>query len=243
MARFETFDRDIRIATTGISEDAIARQLASFAKTELARVIQSGEGSPNFTRYVNGREGAPEESVEPGNGRMPGPIFYQFAWWSEIITDALRELVKRSPRKSGRYASSFVVLSDQRPVNGYGDLPGSAEVIIFNAQPYTRKIEVGAMTMNVPPRQFDATTAVLRRKYGSQGAFRIEHRFVNIKPGLHPLVPYILKGEYAGRRNAQLAAARVGTLPTGFRKLQRRKDQEPGQPISYPAVIVNMVRH
>ena len=238
MARFETFDRDIKVATAGLSPEQISVALARFAKTEIARVIQSGEGNSNFTRFVGGIEGAPEESVS-----APGPIVYQFAWWDEIIPTALTELRARSPRRSGRYANSFVVLSDQQPVDAFGNLPGTAEVMIFNAQPYTRKIEVGAMRMSVPPRHFDATTASLRRKYGANGAFRIEHRFINIKPGLHPLVPYILKGDYAARRNAQLASAAAGTLKSGFRKLQRRKDQEPGQPLSYPAIIINMVRH
>jgi hypothetical protein len=236
MAKFETFDRDLRLATEGLSQEAISADLAAFAKAELARAIQSGEGSPNYARFVDGIEGAPEESVT-----APGPILYQFAWWEEIIETALAELIDRSPKKSGRYASSFVVLASQQVVTGYGDIPGGAEVIIFNAQPYTRKVEVGAMTMSVPPRHFDRARQALVRRFGANGAFRFQTQFLNVAKGLHPLVPYILKGQYAGRRNAQLSAARAGKLQHGFVKLQRRQDRDAGKPISYPAIVINMV--
>ena len=36
MARFETFARDIQIATSGMSDEEISREVALFAKTSLA---------------------------------------------------------------------------------------------------------------------------------------------------------------------------------------------------------------
>lgn len=236
MARFETFARDIQLATAGISQEAISAELATFAKLEVARVIKTGEGSANYTRFVDGIEGAPEESVE-----APGPILYQFAWWDEVITTALSELVARSPRRSGRYVNSFVVLASQQIVSGYSDISGAAEVVIFNAQPYTRKIEVGAMTMSVAPRHFDRARSALVRKFGANGSFRIDIRFLNIASGIHPLVPYVLKGEYGRHRSAQLGAAKAGTLQHGFKKLHRRQALDAGKPITYPALVINMV--
>ncbi|HTM78590.1 MAG TPA: hypothetical protein VL133_13295 [Devosia sp.] len=237
MAKFETFDRDIRLATEAVSAEATSAELAAFAKSELARVIKTGEGNANYTRFVDGIEGAPEESVE-----APGPILYQFSWWEEIIVAALAELEKRSPRSSGRYASSFVVLASQQVVTGFDDISGGAEVIIFNAQPYTRKVEVpNAMQMSVPPRHFDMATRALVRKFGANGSFRFQTQFLNIASGLHPLVPYILKGQYGRRRSAQLSAAKAGLLQHGFKKLQRRQDRDVGKPITYPAIVINMV--
>ena len=241
MARFETFDRDILVATTGMSDDEISREVALFAKSSLAELIQSGEANSNYTRFVNGRQGAPEEAFNVRSGAMPGPILYQFAWWQELITDALAELVKRSPKRSGRYGRSFIVLANQAPVTNYQTIDGSAEVIIFNAQPYTRKIEVGAMSMSVPPRHFDAANATLRRKYGTKGSFSIMTRFLQIGSGIDPRVPYILKGEYAGRYNAQRKAIKAGALISSANRLARRKDRDAGQALTYPALVLNMV--
>jgi len=241
MARFETFDRDIRLATAGLSDDDISREVAIFARTSVAELIRTGEASSNYARFVNGQEGAPEEAFDVRSRAMPGPILYEFSWWQEVITDGLAELVKRSPRRSGRYAQSFVVLANQQPVTSYHDIPGNAEVIIFNAQPYTRKIEVGAMTMSVAPHHFDSANAALRRKYGAQGPFSIMTRFLTIRPGVDPRVPYVLKGQYAGRYNAQRAAIRAGASISSANRLARRKDRDVGQPISYPALVINLV--
>lgn len=240
MARFETFARDIQVATSGLSDDEISREVALFAKTSLAELIQSGAASSNYTRFVNGREGAPEEAFNVRSGAMPGPILYEFAWWHEVITDALAELVKRSPKRSGRYAQSFVVLANQLPVTNYLTIDGGAEVILFNAQPYTRKIEVGAMSMSVPPRHFEGSASALRRKYGKD-SFSIVTRFLDIRSGIDPRVPYLLKGQYAARYNAQRKAIRAGAVISSAKRLARRKALDVGQPITYPALVINLV--
>jgi len=240
-SRFETFDRDIMVTTAGLTEDEISREVALFAKTSLAGLIRTGEASPNYTRFVNGRQGAPEEAFNVRSNASPGPILYEFAWWHELITDALVELVKRSPKRSGRYARSFIVLADQVPATNYQTISGAAEVIIFNAQPYTRKIEVGAMSMSVPPHHFDAANAALRRKYGTKGSFSIMTRFLTIGSGIDARVPYILKGEYAGRYNAQRSAIKAGAKISSARRMARRKDRDAGQAITYPALVINMV--
>lgn len=241
MARFETFERDILVATAGMNDDEISREVALFAKTSLAELIRTGEASQNYNRFVNGREGAPEEAFDVRSNATPGPILYEFAWWHEIITDALAELVKRSPKRSGRYARSFIVLANQAPVTNYQTIGGNAEVIIFNAQPYTRKIEVGAMSMAVAPHHFDSANAALRRKYGTKGGFSIMTRFLDIRSGIDPRVPYLLKGEYAGRYNAQRKAIKAGAAISSAARLARRKDRDAGQPITYPALVINLV--
>lgn len=227
MARFETFDRDIKLATAGIEPDAINAMLAKFAHAELAAVIASGEGTPDYDRFVNGQAGLPEEQVQ-----APGPILYVFSWWKDIITAALDELQKRSPRVSGRFAGSFIVLADQKPVTNFDAIPAGAEIIITNFQPYVRKIEVGAMKMSVPPRVFDTARTAINRRFGN--SFRIESTFLNIGAGVHAGMPYLLKGEYARKRNARLANPRRFS-----RSFPKRKDMEPGQPITYPSLIIN----
>lgn len=207
MAGFEAFDRQLVLATDSISPANVGKALAKFARQELAKAIAGG-ASPEYDTYVNGRKDAPLESVVP-----PGPIVFEFINWGLIIKTALDELIKRSPRRSGRYVSSFVVLANQRPVTDYRSIDAEAEVIIFNARPYTRRIEVGA-NKSSGKRHFDQSKSALSRRF--REAFTFETRFLDIRAGVHPLVPYVLKGSQG-----------------------RRKDRQAGMPISYPAIVIN----
>ena len=92
-----------------------------------------------------------------------------------------------------------------------------------------------------PPRHFEGTSAALRLKYGSKGSFSIVTRFLQLGSGIDPRVPYILKGEYAGRYNSQRKAIRAGARISSATRLARRKDRDAGQPITYPALVINQV--
>lgn len=217
MAGFDAFDREIRLATEGISEDSIGRELAKLAKRELARAIADG-ASPIYERYVNSRPGVIEEEVI-----APGPIVYEFALWEPVISFALDQLRKRSPVKTGQFRNSFIVIVGESIVTDFDAIPARAEVIITNFQPYVRKAEVGRL--GIPARRiFDGTKRSLSARFGNQGrntpaAFRFETQFLSIGNGIHPSIPYVLKR--SGR--------------------SRRKDRQAGQPITYPAIILNMV--
>lgn len=206
MAGFEAFDRQLVLATASISPANVGKALAQFARQELAKAIAAG-ASPEYDTYVNGRKDAPLESVVP-----PGPIVFEFVNWGLIVNAALEELQKRSPRRSGRFVSSFVVLANQRPVTDYRSIPSEAEVIIFNAQPYSRKVEVGANKTG--KRVFDASRSTLSRRF--RDAFTFQTRFLDIRSGVHPLVPYVLRGNQG-----------------------RGRDRQAGRPISYPAIVIN----
>ncbi|WP_377299674.1 hypothetical protein [Rhizobium sp. SGZ-381] len=203
---FEQFERELRLAVAGLQPEAINAQLAAFAKQELRRVIASGEASPIYERYVNNVRGLPEEAVQVPNG-----IVYQFVNWPAVIRMALEELRSRVPVKSGRYAGGFMVLANQRAVADYKTIPVDAEVIILNARPYTRKMESGAL--KVGKRHFEATKNSLARRF--RDGFAFDFRYLDVKPGMHPDIPYILK--------------RCG----------RRKDRQAGMPIGYPSLIIN----
>jgi hypothetical protein len=245
MAKFETFDRDLKLATASIAPEVISAELAKLAKSELVAAIERGEASPVFTRYVDGVDGATEETVDVLSTKTPGPILYVFSWWKPIIEFALADLIKRSPKRSGRFAQSFIVIVRDRLVSDYSTIRADDEVIITNAQPYVRKVQVGAMEMSVPPQIFDAARSAVVKEFGAgKNGFGFAVRFLDIAAGVHPLIPYVLKGEYAGRFNAQRARLRAGqSLRTGEKRLQRRKDRDVGQPITYPALVLNMTVH
>ncbi|TIP07801.1 hypothetical protein [Mesorhizobium sp.] len=207
MAGFEFFERDLKLATAGMEPETISKALAAFSRQELKRVIAEGIASPIYDRYVNGVYNAPEEAV-----KAPGPIVYEFINWPLVINAALQELIRRSPRRSGRYAGSFVVVVGGRTVvTDYSRLRADAEVIIFNVQPYTRKTETG---YNGPgKRHFELSKGALNRRFN--GVFRFETKYVDVPGGINPLAPYKL------RRTTRRRAA--------------------GTPLTYPAIIINPV--
>lgn len=213
MTTAATFERDLRLATAGMEPAAIAGALAAFAKAELAKAIAEG-ASPRYERFVNGVEGAAEESVVP-----PGPILYRFVNWPQIIEMALAELVRRGPRpSSGRFNRSYVVIAGGRVVvTDWTKIRADAEIIITNFQPYVRKAEVGRL--GIPERRLFAGTArVLRSRFG--GSFSVVSKFVDIPPGIVAGAPYRLKGGGNRGRSHDRISRRSGVL-------------------SYPALIIN----
>jgi hypothetical protein len=204
MAGMEFFERDLRIATAGLEPTQVNAALAKFARAELAKVLAAG-ASPQYDRYVNGRAGAAEESVI-----APGPIVYYFTNWPLVINAALAELQRRAPRRSGRYAGSFIVVVGGRTVvTDYSKLRPDAEVVIFNARPQTRRIETG---YNGPgKRHFDLSKVALNTRF--KDGFKFEMKYVDVPGGIASGVPYLLK------RTTKRRAA--------------------GTPLTYPALVIN----
>lgn len=237
MAGLDAFDRELRFATEGLEPQEINKALAIFAKKSLGEVISSGQASSRYERYVNGRQGAAEESVS-----APGPIIYEFSLWEPIITFALTELRKRSPVKSGRFRNSFIVLANQQMVVDYDDIAPGAEVIITNFQPYIRKAE-GGLLGTKRYAIFDGTKRALARTFGSSNRnaapFSFETKWLDVKSGVHAGMPYILKTggrEIAAKQNSKSSAFRAGRAT-----LSRRKDRAAGMPITYPSVVINQM--
>lgn len=214
MARISTFAKDLQLATAGIAPENIARELAAFAKSELSKSIQDGEGSERYERYVNGNLGAAEETVVP-----PGPILYVFHWWREVVEFALQSLVERSPDKSGRYKQSWFVMTPGGRLKDFDNIPINSEVILCNDQPYSRKIDVGHMRMSVPPGVVEDARKMVLSKFGN---------LVTARRTMIPLPGgYVLKGRF--RR--------------GYRQFARtklRKDTQAGAQMTYPALVLSM---
>jgi hypothetical protein len=104
-----------------------------------------------------------------------------------------------------------VVVANQQPVTDFASIPAEAEVIILNRQPYTRKLET--VQAGAGQRMFD-TLLRLRRRF--KDGFKFEQKFLDVQNGIAAGVPYILKTSRG-----------------------RRRDRQAGQPISYPALIIN----
>lgn len=229
-AGFEFFERDLRVATTGMEPEAINQAVAAFAKQEVRRLISEGEAPPKYERYVNGIHGAQEEAY-----KAPGAIVYEFTNWPLVINAVLDELKKRGPNpRSGRFNQSYVVIVGGRvPVADYSNLRSDAEVIILNATPYSRKAEVGFL--GIPEqRLFKGTQRVMGSRFG--GAFTFQTKFVNVPAGINPMMPYILKG------NGQIRLAARNRMSSAFRAGRETLKSKAGQQLTYPAIIINPVR-
>lgn len=238
----------LRLETEGMLPEMIAKELAKFAKQDVRKRQLAGLVAPRFTRYVNGREGLPEEAVT-----VPGNIVYVFSNWLLIIEVALAELKSRAPRRSGDFENSFLVIVNGKLVTDYRWIAPDAEVIITNAQPYVRKINLGkgSKFAGVPMLFSYAQKAVLNRfkNEHKESMISAQVKYLSLPSGLHPLVPYILKGHQRltprpiaqNRKSSNFRALQDAGLPTHGFTASRRKDREAGQPLSYPALILNMV--
>lgn len=207
-------DRDIKMATAGMAPEVIAKELARFARSELAGVIAAGEASTIYTKYVNGREGAEEETVRP-----PGPIVYDFSYWEPILKFALNFLRERSPVKTGAYQSTHQVMIGSQFIDPAAPIAAGEEVVIVNTRPYARKIEVGFMQMSVPDGVYNDAMRAVKRQFGR--VIRVNFRMILIPNG------YILKGMF-----------RRGYKPGARTKLG--KDTQAGARMTYPALVMTM---
>lgn len=238
MVGFHAFDQAIRFATSDLTAEQISKDMAAFARKELRR-LQAAGASKVYSLYVNGRAAAIEDEY-----RFPGSIDYEFALWEPVLEFALSELQRRSPAASGRFRRSFIIIVDGKVISPGADISATSEVIITNFQPYIRKAEGGQLGTK-RFAIFDGTKRALAGRFGNDrrntpAAFAFETKWLNIGKGIHPEIPYILKGHQRTRMAKQTARSSVHRA--GRLTLSRRKDREAGMPITYPAVIMTMVR-
>lgn len=229
----ESFVEEItRFVTDDISVDTARAALIADINTERDRLIASGEASTQWVRSVNDIRGAPETDL-----RVGGSIAYNFGRIAEAATFALDLCRSRSPVASGDYRNAWTVMVDGKIWSkDFEDLPFGSEVTIVNPAPYARKIDVGAMPkMSVAPGIVEAVRQAVYRKFPGMTVWR---KFINLSGsagGFH--APYLLK-DGASRRLAK-RDMRSSAYRRGQEYLARRKDLAPGQPVTYPAIIIS----
>ncbi len=136
-----TVKRSARITpSTLLPQAERAKIIAAAARTERDAMISRGEASPIYRTLVDGRDGAPEESIKPG-----GAIIYRFNTLGQAAIFGLSFARERSPVLSGTYKRSWFVAVNGVPWDGnLREVPSDAQVMIVNAAPYHRKVETGA---------------------------------------------------------------------------------------------------
>lgn len=214
MARAQFLDRELKLALRAdIGPEAMAAELARFARANLAEYLGTLSYRPGYDTYVNGRTGVPEESVV-----APGPIIYNFNYWPQILEFAMAYLRARSPKGDGSghkgrptaYRDSFFVLAggvEKHPRQWSLISPDIDEVIITNDAPYHRKVDVQLMgmkpiRMSVPPGIMDDAAGAIYRRFGD---------LVNVK--------------------------RVYSTPHSGQWIYRRGPRE-GKPVNSPGIVI-----
>jgi hypothetical protein len=86
----------------------------------------------------------------------------------------LRALVARSPKRSGDYARSFVILVGGQEVDTLEAIThDTAEVVILNTSPYARRLEIGKrrdgrpFVIQVKPRIVEEIAITARARFGN----------------------------------------------------------------------------
>ncbi len=143
MARFQSVSETFRVASQKTLEQA-HRILVATAKREHSRIMTSDPQPTTFTRMVDGKFGAVEESVKP-----TGIIVYRYPRMEEAVQFAMETLFDGSPVKSGEYRKSHILFVNGAPATNLKGWKPGTEITITNFLPYSRKIEVGKMRMRV----------------------------------------------------------------------------------------------
>tara|TARA_R110002074_G_scaffold21173_5_gene66096 strand:+ start:13676 stop:14380 length:705 start_codon:yes stop_codon:yes gene_type:complete len=221
--------QNIAIAQAFLSEENLRSAFAQFARSSVAQVIAEGRASPDYRRFVNGREGASEDEVT-----LPGPILYEFqANLLFAANFAISYLIARfpvvGPGKGGHWRDSFVLLVNGSPWPLTKDIPADAEVVVVNTMPYARKVAVGAKGFRLSKGLMENAKQEALKRW--RGQLDIQIRFVELHDG------YVLRGkrpDVAAKQNRRSSAFREGRAT-----LTHRKDTDAGQTMKYPALVIN----
>lgn len=179
---------------------------------------------PPLTIWVDGRQGAALDTVNPNGGSIVG----EFELIGELLQWIADTLVQRSPVQSGAYRDGHTLFADGAEVPKGTQIPAADEYVFTNLVPYARKIEVGktktgrAFVVQVKNRIYERTAKDAKSRFGNQADIRLEYRA--------PVGAYRLKHNQAKR--AFLKGGRVYIQPG------QSPDRVAGSPVSPPAIVI-----
>ena len=219
-----------------LTPEANARKFATVARGFRDDLIRKDEAPAQYRTFVDGREGAREETTKPG-----GATVYRFNLLGAIVRRVLTELERAAPRDSGDFMAGFVVAVNGAPWGkDFDDIPADAEVTVVNVVPYARKIESKAMNIRVPAEPFERARQRLLRAFPS---IYFNKTFVFLPASFSRngyTTPYILKGQYSQAQFSARRRERAFKRGLPFRKAG--KSQQEGQQVTYPALTIALAR-
>jgi len=159
-----------------LKQDTVAATkalLVQTAKAEHAAVVREQPAPQGFIRFVDGRQGAVEESVRPD-----GVIIYRYRRLDEVVQFAMETLFDLSPVLSGEYRNSHVLFVNGIEASNLAKLAEGDEISIMNVLPYSRKIEFGKMQMRVPgtSKVYQSARRAIEGRFGNTVSVSFTYR-------------------------------------------------------------------
>lgn len=217
--KIEPFSRQVQVFLKDLkSPQARSARLAQVAEEGIAEIRAAnaaavgGSGAePQVT--VDGRLGAPLASVRPD-----GVIVAEFDVLRTVLEWIGEQLLLESPRLTGKYQRSHVMLADGDEVPLDGTIPPAGIYRFVNMQPYARKIE---------PRTYTTRRRDRSGPIGTRRKWATTHR---TGEGQSPQAP---DGVYAVV--AAVAAKRYGNIA----KIEYRTNWfDETTKLSHPSIVV-----
>jgi hypothetical protein len=221
-AMSQRFDQVVRTMIDAHTTSVEAhRRIAEYARGRLQDLIRSGEGSPDYTRIVDGVIGAPEEAVKLDGGR----IEYLFARSTEAVVFALQFAREISPDPGGEYSRNWVIAVDGQPWTGaLTDIPAKETVTLFNFSDYARILE---------ERHRPGKSGVLRPRPSKRPRMASRSLWANARFRPENVITELVR-RAVSRRFPTVDVERIFVTVPGAYILKRGRFR--GEPITYPAV-------
>ena len=192
-----------------LSPQARSKAVADFARGALRETQADNQRAlgrePPYDQFVDGRAGAPLESVNPDRG----VIVFEFELINDVLSWILAALVERSPRGpaggAGTYRESHRLFADGREIAPDGDVPAAEEYSFTNIVVYTRRLEIGRtksgrdFLVSVPNRIYERTARDASARFGNVAKIGFTYR------GL-------VSGGYVGGRAGNKSKMRYPTI-------------------------------
>lgn len=169
--KIQPIDQDIKILVSDfLSPEAQSEAIADFAQSALDEALAVDTAAlgrtPDYVTIVDGRAGAPLDSVRPD-----GTIVFRFDVITEVVTWIEYQLITHSPVRSGRYQQSHRIYLD-----GGGEFDGKKipqdirEIVFAPTVPYARLIEPHGNkpgeSKQAPDGVYQAVAELARRQFG-----------------------------------------------------------------------------
>lgn len=202
--KIDPINRDIELIKNDLlSPGAQAKYLAQIAQEaidEAKEINRAATGSdPPYKVFVDGREGAPLESVSPN-----GTVLAEWELLGEVLQYIWDQLEKHSPVLTGSYVRSHVFYADGIEAD-ISDPPSAAEYVFLNLTPYARKIEgIGRdepLSEQAPDGVYEAVAHLAKGRFSNIAKISFNMR----EPTSGDVVDWATTGSKGNRRKTQIS--------------------------------------
>lgn len=135
---------------------------------------------------------------------MSGQLVVKYIYMDEIAQFVLQTLRERSPvgssgdKHPGLYRDSHMLFIDGHDVKDATNWQPGQQIEFSNPVPYARKIELGTITVSVPPHVYEETVPLVRARYGN--SVNVQFVFMPLRFGSVQSYASSLAGKAAGTR-------------------------------------------